>query len=56
MENPIAVVKSNLTPTRILGWLIVGVFVLAVADFIGLTPYILTPVTALKAKFGRAAA
>lgn len=54
MENPVAIVKSNLSIGKILGWLILAWVVFAILDVLKVTPFILYPVTALKAKFGSA--
>jgi hypothetical protein len=53
MENPIAVVKSNLTVSKLVGFAVLAVAVFAVFDFAGLTNWILFPVTTAKAKFAR---
>lgn len=51
--DPINTVKNNLTPTKIIGGLIVTVAIFALADASGLTNWIVYPVTTAKAKFSK---
>jgi len=53
MENPISAVKSNLTISKIVGFIVVAVAVFAIFDLAGLTPWILFPVTTARNKFAR---
>ena len=52
MENPVNIVKSNLSIGKILGFTVVALAVFAIFDFAGITSWILYPVTTAKAKFG----
>jgi hypothetical protein len=51
MENPIAVVKSNVTLSKILGFAVLAIVVFAVAEVTGLTSFILAPVATIRSKF-----
>lgn len=53
MDNPIAVVKSNLSIPKIAGFVVLSLVVFALCDLAGITNYILFPVTTLKAKFAK---
>jgi hypothetical protein len=51
--NPLSVVKSNVNLKTIIGFAITAMAVFAIADFLGLTAWIINPVSAAKAKFGK---
>lgn len=51
MENPVSTLKSNLTPGKIIGWSIVALAVFALADWMGVTSWVLYPVTSFKNKY-----
>lgn len=53
--EPASVIKSNLTPSKLVGFVVVALVVFAVLDLAGLTPWILYPVSNLKAKFSKSA-
>lgn len=56
MESPVTIVKSAISPTAILKGIVGVLVVFAVFDLLGWTGYLISPVTALKAKFGTASA
>lgn len=49
--NPVSEIKSNLSVGKIIGWLVLAVVVLAIADAAGVTAWVLTPYSSFKAKF-----
>jgi len=51
--NPLSEVKSNLSVSKIIGFLVVAAVVFAILDFAKLTNWILYPVSTAKAKFGK---
>lgn len=53
MENPVSVIKSNLTVGKILAGAVVFIAVAAIFDLAGITDWLLRPVTTAKAKFPR---
>jgi hypothetical protein len=53
MDNPVTIIKSNLTVGKIIGFAIAGVALLALLDLAGLTPWFLFPVTTARNKFGK---
>lgn len=53
MESPITIVKSSLNLSKITGFLAVGIFAFALLDLLGVTNWILFPVTTARSKFGR---
>jgi hypothetical protein len=54
MENPIATVKSSLSVSKIVGFVVAALVVFALLDLAGLTTWILQPISTAKAKFGSA--
>lgn len=56
MDNPVAIVKSQLKPGTIIKGIVGLIIIAAIADFFGVTNFLLYPVSALKAKFGKAPA
>jgi hypothetical protein len=53
MENPVSIVKSNLSVAKIVGFVVVGLAVFAILDAAKVTNWLLFPVTTAKAKFGK---
>jgi len=53
MDNPVATIKSNLTPGKLIGFTIVAFAVFAILDATNLTNWILYPVTTARAKFAK---
>lgn len=51
MDNPITAVKQNVSISKILGFIILALVVFALFDAVGITPWILTPYSQIKAKF-----
>ena len=51
--NPVAIVKSNLSLSKILGFAVLAVITFSILDLAGLTSWILFPVTTAKTKFGK---
>ena len=56
MENPVSIVKSNITVGKVFGFFVAGVVVFALLDLAGLSQWLLFPVTTAKQKFGKPAA
>lgn len=53
MDNPIAVVKSNLSVGKVVGFLFLSLLMFAVFDVAGITDWILYPVTTARDKFSK---
>jgi len=53
MESPVNTIKNNVSVGKIIGFIILSLVVFAIADFTGLTDWILYPITSAKAKFGK---
>lgn len=51
MDNPVAVVKNNLTVSKLVGFIVVAIAVFAIAEVTGLTTWILQPVGTFRSKF-----
>jgi len=54
MESPVTIIKSNLSPRKIIGTVIALWFAFLVLDALGVTGAVLYPYSWLKAKFGKA--
>jgi hypothetical protein len=48
MDNPVTIVKSNLTVGKVVGFIVLGIVVFAIGDLTGLTGWFLAPVTSFK--------
>jgi len=54
MESPVTAAKAALNPGSIIKFLLSAWAAFAVLDLLNATGYVLTPISALKAKFGSA--
>lgn len=53
MEKPVQIIKSNLTAGRLLGFAVAGVAVFAILDLLGVTDYLLYPVSKAKQAYAK---
>ena len=53
MESPVTIIKSNLSPKKIIGTVVGLWFAFLVLDALGVTGAVLYPFTWLKTKFGK---
>lgn len=56
MENPVAIVKSQLSPSTILKGIVGAVIVFAILDLLGITDAVTRPVSYVRAKLAAAKA
>jgi hypothetical protein len=49
MESPVATIKQNITPGKILAFAVTAIAVFAILDLAGLTQWVLAPVSTFKA-------
>lgn len=49
MESPVATIKNNITPGKIIAFAVTAIAVFAILDLAGLTNWVISPVSSFKA-------